>query len=382
MSDSRRQYRALKQAVKQLYPGEPQGNLARHLETLVFMISGIIGGKSCQLPKIASRAPGPVHPDSRTKQFSRWVQNENVTFDLYFLPFVSPLLERLAAVRPLVLTRTCGGAGVMDGSAVARGCVTLMVSVIYAHRAIPIGWLVIEGAKGHFPTESHLTLAREVKARVPETATVIFLGDGEFDSPELQTEVASYHWQYVCRTAKNILIQVDDDWLSLADLGVTRGQHVFQKNVRFTAAAYGPVMVVAWWDRRYPDPIYLVSNMPSGQRACDWYRKRMHTPAPPAEQVRVETFFSDQKSRGFQIDRSHLSDPQRVQRLLIAASLAYLWVICLGTVAHEDEWLPIIHRRHRCDLSLFQLGLRLLDYLLNHDQPIPSSFALEPESVR
>ena len=135
MSDSRRQYRAIKKAMKQLYPEEPRGNLARHLETLVFMISGIIGGKSCQLPKIASQVPGEVHPDSRTKQLSRWVQNENVTFDLYFLPFVSPLLERLAAVRPLVL--------IMDGSAVARGCVTLMVSVIYGHRAIPIGWLAM-----------------------------------------------------------------------------------------------------------------------------------------------------------------------------------------------------------------------------------------------
>lgn len=364
MSDSRRQYRAIKRAMKQLYPGEPQGNLARHLETLVFMISGIIGSKSCQLPKIASRTPGSVHPDSRTKQFSRWVQNENVTFDLYFLPFVGPLLERLAAVRPLVL--------IMDGSAVARGCVTLMVSVIYAHRAIPVGWLVIEGAKGHFPTETHLALVREVKARVPATATVIFLGDGEFDSPELQAELEGYQWQYVCRTAKNILIRLDEDWLSLADLAVTRGQPVFRKQALFTKAAYGPVMVIAWWDARYPDPIYLVSNMTSGQRACDWYRKRMH----------IETFFSDQKSRGFQIDRSHLSDPERVHRLLLAASLAYLWVIYLGTAAHDDDWLPVIHRRHRCDLSLFQLGLRLLDYLLNHDQPIPSSFALEPETVR
>ena len=364
MSDSRRQYRAIKRAMKQLYPGEPRGNLARHLETLVFMISGIIASKSCQLPKIASRAPGGVHPDSRTKQFSRWVQNENITFDLYFLPFVGPLLERLAAARPLVL--------IMDGSVVARGCVTLMVSVIYAHRAIPIGWLVIAGAKGHFPTETHLTLVREVKARVPATAAVIFLGDGEFDSPELQAELAGYSWQYVCRTAKNILIGLDGDWLSLADLAVTRGQHVFRKNALFTKTAYGPVMVIAWWDARYPDPIYLVSNMTSGQRACDWYRKRMH----------IETFFSDQKSRGFQIDRSHLSDPERVHRLLLAASLAYLWVIYLGTVAHDDDWLPVIHRRHRCDLSLFQLGLRLLDYLLNHDQPIPSSFALEPETVR
>src|SRR3989304_3801276 len=185
MSDSRRQYRAIKQAMKQLYPVEPRGNLARHLETLVFMISGIIASKSCQLPKIASKVPGDVHPDSRTKQLSRWVQNENITFELYFLPFVQPLLERLAAVRPLVL--------VMDGSAVARGCVTLMVSVLYAHRAIPIGWVGVGGA-----------------------------------------EANGYGWQYVCRTAKNIQIGVDDEWSSLADLNVHRSQREFRKGVWFT----------------------------------------------------------------------------------------------------------------------------------------------------
>lgn len=364
MSDSRRQYRAIKEAVKQLYPVEPQGNLARHLETLVFLVSGIIASQSCQLPKIASHTPGEVHPDSRTKRLSRWVQNAAITFDLYFLPFVQPLLERLAAVRPLVL--------VMDGSAVARECVTLMVSVIYGCRAIPIGWVVITGEKGHFPTDTHLALVREIKPRVPETATVIFLGDGEFDSPELQAELDAYGWEYVCRTAKNIQIRVEGEWLSLAELAVTRGQRVFRKGAWFTCTAYGPVMVIAWWEARYQEPIYLVSNLASVQHACDCYKKRM----------RIETFFSDQKSRGFHLDRSHLSDPERVGRLLVAASLAYLWVISLGVVAHGEPWLPIIHRSHRCDLGLFQLGLRLLRYLLNHDQPIPSSFKLQPESVR
>lgn len=364
MSDSQRQYRAIKKSMKQLYPEEPKGNLARHLATLVYMISGIIASKSCQLPKMASRVPGEVHPDSRAKQMSRWVNNDNITIDLYFLPFVQPLLERLAAIRPLVL--------IMDGSVVARGCVMLMVSVVYAQRAIPIGWLVVAGEKGHFPTETHLELIRAVKTQIPETATVIFLGDGEFDSPELQAEVAGYAWDYACRTAKNIQVQVNEEWLSLAELGVTHGQRVFRKQVNFTKAAYGPVTVIAWWGARYKEPIYLVSNMSSVQRACDWYRKRM----------RIETFFSDQKSRGFQLDRSHLSDPDRVQRLMVAASLAYLWIIYLGVVAQKDDWIPIIHRKHRCDLSLFQLGLRLLDYFLVHDLPISSSFALEPESVR
>jgi hypothetical protein len=49
MSDSRRQYRAIRKAVKQLYPSEPRGtadnrHVARHLETLVFTRTCSAGG--------------------------------------------------------------------------------------------------------------------------------------------------------------------------------------------------------------------------------------------------------------------------------------------------------------------------------------------------
>ena len=50
MSDNLRRYRAIRQALKQCYPGEPKGNMARHLNTLAALISGIVGSKSSQLP--------------------------------------------------------------------------------------------------------------------------------------------------------------------------------------------------------------------------------------------------------------------------------------------------------------------------------------------
>jgi hypothetical protein len=64
-------------------------------------------------------------------------------------------------------------------------------------------------------------------------------------------------------------------------------------------------------------------------------------------------------------------DVQRLSRLLIAACLAYIWVVYLGSVCEKEQWRPIIHRRTRCDLSLFQLGLRFLEYLLNEEISIP-----------
>jgi hypothetical protein len=54
--------------------------------------------------------------------------------------------------------------------------------------------------------------------------------------------------------------------------------------------------------------------------------------------------------------------------------LAYIWIVYLGVQATQKNFLPLIHRTDRCDLSLFQLGLRLLEYLLDFDQPIPVSF--------
>ena len=360
MSDSRRVYRAIKQAIKQLYPTEPQGNLARHLNTLAGMATGIVLSKSCQLPKMAAKAADATLPDSRTKRFDRWVQNEDIQVEWYFLPFVRPLLTALAQPHPLVF--------MMDGSEVGRGCLALVVSVLYAHRALPVAWVVVKGSKGHFPEKTHISLLEAVMALLPVDATATFLGDGEFDGVELQQVLDARGWSYVCRTAKNTRVQAEGKWTNLDAMHVHRGRKKMWKQVQFTGAAYGPVQVIAWWGSAWDEPIYLVTNLMDRDEACRRYQKRMH----------IETLFSDQKSRGFHLHLSHLSDPARLSRLLIAACLAYLWIVYLGTQATQSKWQAIIHRAKRCDLSLFQLGLRLLDHLLNEDNPLPVAFLPEP----
>jgi hypothetical protein len=80
------------------------------------------------------------------------------------------------------------------------------------------------------------------------------------------------------------------------------------------------------------------------------------------------------KSRGFHLHKSHLADPQRLSRLLIATCLAYIWIVYLGAVCMKEGSVRVIHRRYRCDLSLFQFGMRLLEHFLNEDLPIPVAF--------
>ncbi len=173
MSDNQQRYRAIRQALKQLYPQEPQGNLARHLNTLAALISGIVGSKSTNLSHIASKVPDGTKVESRIKKFARWVHNQGIEAELHFLPFIAPLLSSLAARGPLLLA--------IDGREVSRGCGVLLVSVIYKKRALPLAWLVVHGHKGHFPEETHIQLVAQVQAVVPAEAAIIFLGDGEFD---------------------------------------------------------------------------------------------------------------------------------------------------------------------------------------------------------
>jgi hypothetical protein len=356
MSDTYRRYAAIKQALMQFYQPRPTGHRERHVNTLVALICGLAGGQRAHLATIADHAPsGRADQESVIARFRRWLKHDAQTVDGWLLPVAEALLANLAQ-QPLVLA--------IDGSVVGRGCVALMVSVIYQGRALPLAWVVVQGQKGHFPQETHCALLAQVQPLIPPDTEVTVLGDGEFDGTDFQALLRQLHWQYVCRTAPNLIMTVYGREWHIGALAPKRGELLAVRPAWMTAAQYGPVSLLAIWEAAYEAPIYLVTNMADLDAALALYRKRAH----------IETCFSDQKSRGFQLHKSHLSDPKRLTRLLIAACLAYLWIGYLGVCALRDDWLKRLHRRDRCDLSLFRLGLRLLARCLKDDIPIPPGF--------
>lgn len=185
MSDNLKRYCAIQSHLKQLFPAEPRGNQSRHLNTLAALVSGIIGSKSCQLPQIAKKTPDKTKHESRSKRFARFLQNKTATPETFFLPYAQALVQSLPP-GPLVL--------VMDGSQIGRGCMALMLSVLYQKRALPLCWLVVSAKKGHFTQERHQRLLAQVTQIVPPNRQVIFLGDGEFDGPNLLADIAKAGW--------------------------------------------------------------------------------------------------------------------------------------------------------------------------------------------
>jgi hypothetical protein len=283
MSDTYRRYRAIKHALMQFFQPRPTGHREKHLNTLVALICGLVGAKHAHLPMIADHAPSDgATQESLIKRFRRFLQHDAHTVDGWFLPIAQELLKTLAQ-QPIQL--------VMDGSVAGRGCLALMVSVVYHGRALPLCWVVVSAPKGHFPEETHRALLAQVQQIMPENATVVFLGDGEFDGCELQADLRRTDWLYVCRTASNILITACGVRFHVGDLGPPRGELLAVSPAWMTAEQYGPISILAIWQQQFKEPIYLVTNMSDLDEAVQMYKKRPH----------IETFFSDQKSRVCQV---------------------------------------------------------------------------------
>jgi hypothetical protein len=360
MSTSFRTYRAIKRSLMQALRARGQSHQEQHINTLALLICGIVGAQHVQFAKVIEHAPFRRRKnESMVTRLRRWVQHEDVTPEWLYLPFAKAVLASLSSATLTLI---------LDGSAIGRGCVVLMASVVYHRRAIPIAWVVVRGKKGHLPQDTHCALVQQLQTLVPTDAVVTVLGDGEFDGTTLQATIRAAHWHYVCRTATNILVTARDTHFHIGDLPLQAGCSVAVTDAYVTEAAYGPVTVIGWWENGYKEPLYLLTAWNDADAAIERYRLRFL----------IETLFSDHKSRGFQVHKSHLTEPARIARLLIGTSLAYLWLVGVGVFAHQQGWIAQFHRADRCDLSLFQVGCRAISYALREGLHFPVTFLPPP----
>jgi hypothetical protein len=93
-----------------------------------------------------------------------------------YMLFARQILEALSHLS-LVL--------IMDGNQAGRGCVVLMVGVLYQKRAFPIAWLVYKGKKGHATGERHIQALDKVIHLLPKDSEAILLGNAKYATIEM-----------------------------------------------------------------------------------------------------------------------------------------------------------------------------------------------------
>ena len=74
------------------------------------------------------------------------------------------------------------------------------------------------------------------------------------------------------------------------------------EQVSFTKACYGPINCLVWHDVNHAEPIYLVSNLDWAKDIMDYYNRHFS----------IETIFGDIKSRGFNIHKVRIGNPERL----------------------------------------------------------------------
>ena len=104
--------------------------------------------------------------------------------------------------------------------------------------------------------------------------------------------------------------------------------------------------------KKAKEAMIVVSNI-RFQNALELYRKRWT----------IETMFGCFKTRGFNIEDTHMTDPDKIERLLFVVAIAFCWAYRVGDVEAEEKAIPV--KTHgRPEKSLFRKGLDKLRHAI------------------
>jgi hypothetical protein len=316
-------------------------NKAR-INFLARFLVAIVQVKTVNLSQVASVFAGRAQPASHYKRIQRFLR--------YFaLPYaqVARLIARLIGVpAPWVIT--------IDRTDWYLGETPLNVLVLgIAHRgvAFPLLWTVLP-KKGCSDTRERIELVEEF-VRLFGRASIRYLcADREF---------VSLGWfSYLCRARLAFRIRVR------ANTKITNGRgqsvqarHLFRSQrigravlLRGARRLLGQELFVA--GLRRPDGEYVIVCAPDESEALlEDYARRWE----------IETLFSCLKTRGFCLEATHVTDTERLRKLVGLLALAFCWAHLAGEwLAHQK---PLKIKKHgRLAKSIFRHGFDHLRRIL------------------
>lgn len=129
MSDAMRVYTQVQAALKKILTNVSQARL----EVMALMMSALVRKGECHLTQLACVAPSTAQTDSTHRRFQRFISCDDVDASALMIPFVLPLLRAFDG-KQLTLA--------LDVSQIGRGCVVLMLGLLYKGRLLPLTWKV------------------------------------------------------------------------------------------------------------------------------------------------------------------------------------------------------------------------------------------------
>jgi hypothetical protein len=336
---------------------------AKRLANWIWIVVGLIQGQSVQLSSIANHIPDDTDAVSRIAKVRRWLASRF----LLSRPLYHPLIgEVLTAWNNREVTIMLDGCFIRH-----KHLQILRVSLSHCYRALPLAWEVVT-SKGNVALDSCDAMLDHVADLLKRTRRVTFLADRGFRDRDWARKCHALGWCYIIRLANNTLITLSDGrQCGVDELGVKPGERRYLFNVRITQDADWCCHLAITWTRATEtcpaELCVLMTNLEPSGWVLRHYLKRMH----------IEESFRDDKSGSFDLHHSHLSDPHRLDMLLLAVAVAVLWVYELGEKVLREQRREI-DPAYKRQLSVFQLGWRYLQRCLSCLTPPACTLRLQP----
>ena len=322
------------------------------LHTLAFMMVGIFQSRDVRLGRIAGKVPMPIKQDSVEQRFRRWLKNPRIDERILYDPIAQGLLFSLRHTRLRVQ---------IDRTLIGDRHNILKVSLYWRKRAIPLTWTTLphQGSSGY---ADWVALFDHLATLLPANAQVVLLGDREFGTADMMDLARWQGWDYCLRVKGDQLIwdETAQQWRALRSL-ITPGETHFLQDVVYTKTNHYRTHFALTFDQTADEPCMVASNRIPSQRTLQDYRKRFG----------CEPFFSDLKSRGFDMARTQLRHRDRCSRLLLVLALLAVWLIGIGqqlTMSRRAQ--ELVRPSQVCRFSLFQIGYRWLEKQLSLARPL------------
>ena len=219
---------------------------------------------------------------------------------------------------------------------------TLMASAVFKGRSIPLCWAscnqhVYDGHRSRNAFEESLLLV--LRAMIPPQVKVILLADRGFGRTELARFCQNHGFRYVIRVQPNVHVNSASYHGKLLDYPVHKGICKLLSSVAYRSYHSVEQNIVIRW----------VRNLPAKRDECWFLMTDLH--AGPAQisqlygqRMTIEELFRDHKNKrnGWSLRDTRVTEPQRLDRLLLILAIAYLLLCGLGLVALQNnsarEW--------------------------------------------
>lgn len=337
--------------IRQLFPGL---RITQH-RNFVWLLVGIYRSKSIHLSKVAGVIPGAAKQASATRRLRRFLASDVIEARRWYRPIAQHWLQIQAAAYGEIRL-------ILDGTKVGASHQLLMIAIAFRRRSLPIAWTWVKHPRGHSTARVQLALLGYVQGLLPEGVPVLVVGDSEFGSIEVLHQLQNWNWKYVLRQKGKNLVQLSRQggWQPFSQVIQRVGQKLWLGPGKLTARYAYRVNLLAIWQPGEKEPWLLATNLPSLAVAMRAYRRRAW----------IEEMFGDMKGNGFDLESTHLHSFIRLSRLTLVVTLLYSWLATTGVKSIKAGLRHLVDRKDRRDLSIFQIGWRIINRRLINGQPI------------